>query len=395
MQRSTRDCANPASKGQTAGIRQIWLAIAWLAAVFSGSVAAPAAAQTSDAYTVRDIQVQKTSASGLKAQQEAVRSARDQALAHLFRRLVPKASHGAIPVLPPKEVDALVVATDVQEEQITSFSYTAVLALSFQPSGVRAALAKRNLAFADQPTPPLLVVPVFESAGTRLLWETPNPWDSAWRERVGAQGLVKTVMAAGNPSERLVLGPEQALNGDASRLQSLGRNYGASGALVAYARFRIDPVTATPSLDTEVKGFGAAPAGPFAMTVTDPQAADLGIGEASAFLAKKAAQQLSAAIEEAWKQQNLRRPTAPGAVAPSVGGLLATLNFSHLGDFGAMQRQLREIPAISSVSVASVTAKRAIFRLVPRTSERQMLQTIQNYGLPISQQGSEWVLGRN
>ena len=156
------------------------LALAVLAAAMPG---AAALAQTSGAFTVRDVQVSKTASTGVAAQEAAIRDARDQALAYLFRRLTPASYHNRLPQLRASEVDSMVISTDIQDEQVTATAYTGTMALTFSPDAVRQALEERNIPYTDRVSPPLIVVPVFDRAGALQLWEIPNAWDSAWRQR--------------------------------------------------------------------------------------------------------------------------------------------------------------------------------------------------------------------
>lgn len=363
-------------------------AIGWLALGIACTLglAGSAAAQSDSAYTVRDIQVTKTGATGLAAQDAAVRAARDQALAYLFRRLTPPSYHNALPVLPAAQVDAMVVSTDIQQEQITATAYTGTMALRFSPAAVRQQLQSRNIPFTDRVSPLLIVVPVYERAGALQLWEVPNAWDSAWRARVGAQGLVQTVMAGGNPSEQLVVSADQALAGDAARLQALAQAYGARGAIVAYARFMIDPRSGQPALETRLTGYGAAPAGPFTQTFTSNNGLAGGPDKAAEELSAAAVSGLSDMLAEAWKKQNLQTVNA------GAGDILAASRLTHLGEYANLIRQLREIPAVEQFSLAKLSAGEAVFRLRLSGSAAQAQSVFSQYGMSLTQTPDGWNL---
>lgn len=359
------------------------LALAMLAVL---GLTGTAAAQANSAYTVRDIQVTKTASTGLAAQDAAIRAARDQALAYLFRRLTPPAYHNALPTLPAAQVDAMVVATDIQEEQVTATAYTGTMALTFSPPAVRQELEWRNIPFTDRVSPPLIIVPVYERAGALQLWEVPNAWDSAWRARTGAQGLVQTVMAEGNPSEQLVVSADQALAGDAQRLQALAQAYGARGAIVAYARFKIDPRNGQPALETSLAGYGVAPAGPITRTFVGNGGLAGGADQAASELSTAAASGLSEMLAAAWKSQNIQTASA------GTGDILATSRLTHLGEYAGLVRQLREIPAVEQFSLATLTATQAVFRLRLRGGSAQAQSVFGQYGMSLTQTPDGWNL---
>jgi hypothetical protein len=275
---------------------------------------------------------------------------------------------------------------------------------------VRQVLQSRNLPFADRVSPPLIVVPVYERAGTRLLWETPNDWDSAWRARVGAQGLVQTAIAAGAPAEQLIVSADQALAGDAARLQALAQAYDARGAVVALARFRIDPLNGQPSVEATLTGFGVAPPGPLTRTFVGNAGLAGGIDQAARDLTAAAATGLSEMLAEAWKLQNIAstgRGVASGGGAGAVGGssigaggvaglgpgqLLVTSPLARLGDFANLQRQLREVPAVAGFTVARLTATEATLRLSLRVPPAEAKAVFAQYGMALVEGPGVWTL---
>ena len=387
MQRDVRATCCPSTlKGL--GRRTVTALLGVLAVVIVGLSlqSNTASAQSSGAYNVRDVQVTKTGSTGLAAQDLAVREARDKAMVSLLRRLTPESRHASLPVLLPDQVDSMVIATDIQSEQVTSTAYTGTLAITFSPPAVRQILEARQIPYTDTVSPPLIIVPVFERAGALQLWEIPNAWDSAWRAKAGSPGMVQTVIAKGEPAEQLVISADQALAGDAGRLQALAQKYGARGALVAHAKFRIDPRTGSPALDAAVKGYGAAPAGPLTRTFVGTRGLAGGADQAAEDLSNIAVPSLMESLEANWKAQNLR--------TASVGtdAIEATAALTHLGQFGGLLRQLREIPAVSSFALKSLTAVRAVFLLQLRGGSGQAQAAFSQYGMSLTQTPDGWSL---
>ena len=141
------------------------------------------AQQTTSAYTVRQIAIEKTAATGVLARQQGLDEARQAAYVHLYERLVPQTYYGARPALAQPDLNALIAAVDIVREQTTASAYRAELAISFSRARVRDFLNARQIPFTDRVSPPLLVLPVYEWVGARQLWEVPNPWHTAWRDR--------------------------------------------------------------------------------------------------------------------------------------------------------------------------------------------------------------------
>ncbi len=343
-------------------------------------------AQNNSAYTVRDVHVTRTGSSGSAAKEAAIRDAHDQALAYLFRRLTPKSYHNSLPTPSASKVDSMVVATDIQEEQITATAYTGTIALSFSPQAVRQELQARNIPFTDTVSPPLIIVPVYERAGALQLWETPNPWDSAWRQQAGAQGLVQTVMAEGTQAEQLIISADQALAGDATRLQALAQNYGARGALVAYGRFKIDPSNGQPAMDASLTGYGLAPPGPFSRTFVGSSGLAGGADQAAEELAAAAAAGLSEMLAEAWTAQNLQTQSV------GTAAIVASARLTYLAEYANLVRQLAEIPAVAHFSLTKLSAKEAVFRLQLQGGAASAKNVLSQYGISLTETPDGWSL---
>jgi hypothetical protein len=348
------------------------------------AIASPASAN--QAYTVSDVRVQQTADTAVAAQEAAMREARSAALQQLFERLVPPNYRGALPQLSESEIDRMVTATDIQHEQMSGTTYTGTLAIAFDPAAVQHVLQSRDIPYADQVSPPLIVIPVYERAGARQLWETPNPWDSAWRARTASSGLISIVMAEGQPAEQLIISADQAMAGDTDRLRSLAQRYQARGAVVAYALFRIDPRNGQPTLETTLTGYGAAPPGPISRTFVGTAGQPGGADQAAAELTAIAVPELTRALGEAWRNQNAVQVSA---VSQEI---LASVPLTHLGDYASMFRQLQEIPAVRDFRVAKLSTSEAVFRLSLRSSTSDAQQTFSQYGMTLAQQPSGWTL---
>ena len=349
---------------------------------------APAVAQQiTDAFVVRDINVNKSGLTGVQARELGLAEARQAAFSHLYQRLVPRGYYRAEPKLLPEQLNALIATVDVAQEQTTSTNYRARLAIGFSPSGVRQLLSERRIPFTDRISPPLLILPVYEWAGVRQLWEVPNPWHSAWSERVGAQGLITTAMARGSAEEQLLLSADQALSGDSASLQELAKSYGAGGAVVALARFRVDPRTAKPVLDATLRGYGAAPSGP----IQDRFEGGTGgrAGMAAEQLARTAAESMAHALADAWKASNARRSSSPG------NSMLISVPLSYLGDYAAVNRRISEVRTIDRVVLARLSGGEAQFRVFYSSDLEQVRRGFDQLGMRLLQRPGGWLLRIN
>ena len=366
-----------------------WQIVLASAGVILATLLGPAQAQqVGGAYTVRDISINKVGATGLQARELGLIEARQAAFGHLYARLVPQAYASSRPNLTPPEMDGLVASVDIVQERTTATAYNAELAITFSQPRVRQLLTARRIPFTDRVSPPLLLLPIYEWAGARQLWEGPNPWHSAWSERVGANGLTTTVMARGSAEEQLQLSADQALSGDSPGLQHLANAYGASGAVVALGKFRVDPRTGKPMLEVSMRGYGAAPAGPITQSFSGNAGGRAGL--AAEQLTRTAAEAMATALSEAWKTDNLRRPDVAGGNSVRI-----SVPLTYIGDYANALRRISEVKTLNSAVLARLSARVAEFQLSFSSNLEQVRREFDQYGMRLVQQPSGWVLQIN
>ncbi len=366
-----------------------WQIVLASAGLILATLLGPAQAQqVGGAYTVRDISINKVGATGLQARELGLIEARQAAFGHLYARLVPQAYASSRPNLTPPEMDGLVASVDIVQERTTATAYNAELAITFSQPRVRQLLTARRIPFTDRVSPPLLLLPIYEWAGARQLWEVPNPWHSAWSERVGANGLTTTVMARGSAEEQLQLSADQALSGDSPGLQHLANAYGASGAVVALGKFRVDPRTGKPMLEVSMRGYGAAPAGPITQSFSGNAGGRAGL--AAEQLTRTAAEAMATALSEAWKTDNLRRPDVAGGNSVRI-----SVPLTYIGDYANALRRISEVKTLNSAVLARLSARVAEFQLSFSSNLEQVRREFDQYGMRLVQQPSGWVLQIN
>lgn len=170
-------------KRMAADLGPRWLLVL-MALVLSMSFSQASAQGDASAYVVRDININKSGLSGQQARELGLAEARQAAFTHLYRRLVPRSYYRSEPRLLPAQLNALIASMDVLQEQITATAYRGQLAICFSPDGVRQMLSGRRIPYTDRVSPPLLILPVYDWAGARQLWEVPilaQRMDGAYR----------------------------------------------------------------------------------------------------------------------------------------------------------------------------------------------------------------------
>lgn len=273
------------------------IALAWAFMIFMA--APPVGAQTpvSDPFTVSDVRVDATAETGVEARGRAVAAGQRAAFEKLIERIVPESERGQIPQLTDPELSRLIVGYEVQEERTSGVRYLATLAFTFSEDQVKALLRNTGASFAAGPQAPVLVVPIFETGGRRVLWEEPNPWRQAW---YGApmDGLVPTAVPFGDIADIRDLSTGQALAGDKDALMRLAGRYGADGAVVVSLAPRPGGEAQITLRRVGSDGLGA--------TLVETVALGEGVLEVDRL--KPAVLRTIRLLEEEWRQDNLVQP---------------------------------------------------------------------------------------
>jgi hypothetical protein len=81
----------------------------------------------------------------------------------------------------------------VAREKASSVRYIARLNYRFKADEVRDLLRAYNVPFAETPSRPVVVLPVYEIGASAVLWDEPNPWRQQWNAKDEPQGLVPLI----------------------------------------------------------------------------------------------------------------------------------------------------------------------------------------------------------
>jgi len=319
-------------------------------AIFFG-ISLPAAAAGGDPFTIADLPVDVTASTSTAAREQALGEAPQRALRLLLERLTLQADHGFLPTLAPMAVDQYVRGLEVADERSSQVRYIARVTTRFRPDAVRTLLRQQRLAYAETMTPPLLLLPVYEWAGSKTLWDEPNPWRAAW-QAPSVGGLVAIALPQGDLSDAATLSPEQAVAGESDRILAVAGRYEMGHALVVEARYGVDPSSGGPGLDVRVVPHGDG-LEMLQVRVQVPARPD----EPIESLAARGVEEVRASIEETWKRANLI------AVQQEEDVLVAAAPLRELEDLVALRRALAEMPIVSGHELLSLSRSRAQLRI--------------------------------
>ncbi|MAG95378.1 MAG: hypothetical protein CMM08_01635 [Rhodospirillaceae bacterium] len=340
-----------------------------------------AGAQARDVFSVVGVAVDATAETATAAREEALMTGQRDAFYRLLRRLTPQSSYHRHPLLDDDTVTALIDSFEIADEKRSSTRYLASLSIRFKRDEVRALLRRQELPFSETPSKPVLILPVYEAAGARNLWDDPNPWRVAWQGLEGRDSFVPLVVPYGDLTDVGTVGAPQALAGNAKRLQAIAKRYGVADVLVAHAVLRRDLAAGVPVLVVSLRRSG--PSG----EATVVESFRGGRGEGIHDLLGHAAGAIARRLEEDWK-------LATRLQFESEGRLAASVPLGSLSDWIVVRDRLGAMAEIRKLELAEISSDRAQVVLHYLGSPRRLAIALAQRDLALADENGFWVVRR-
>ena len=320
--------------------------IATFAALAMLVVAIQPAAAEQDVFLVQDVQVDATADDANAARGVALEAGMRSAYHRLLRRLTPRSFYDRHGEPEANWVAALVYGIEVGNERTSATRYLASLTISFQREAVRALLRAQGIPFAETASKPLLVLPVFSTAGTDLLWDDPNPWRSAWGSVRGRDSLLPLVIPNGDLTDVALIGAGQAVQGNRGQIAVIAGRYGVEDALVAHATLTTEIASRAQTINVALHRFG--PAGDRTTVESfrgQPQ-------ESTEDLLARAVSEMTIRLEEQWKANTLLETGVEARLA-------ATIPIIDLANWVAIRARLEQAPEVTKIVLSDISKSAA------------------------------------
>ncbi|MEH6404450.1 MAG: DUF2066 domain-containing protein [Sneathiella sp.] len=318
-----------------------------------------ATAASAELYSVRGISVDESAGSASEARVIAVAKGQQRAYQVLLRKLTPKSYHSDLPQLTDSAITALVTGFQVSNEKTSSQRYLADLTYDFKRDRIIPLLEAHSLPYSESVSNALLVLPIFEHEGTKILWDEPNPWRDAWIEvfegeegPVGSQKrkddwaqakILPLIVPTGTLADMKTTSVSDAINLNEEALRDLADMYDAGSVLVAYASVRNQGGVRRLDISYQRSDF-ASPAVVESFTGGD---SDREIFRAAIF-------DVVQNLQESWKDQNILDHSVLNRLAVSTP-------IKGLTEWLTIQQKLRSIPAVKEMQVRELTIERAFW----------------------------------
>ena len=331
-------------------------------------------------YAVSNMPVDETAESAAAAREIALSKGQSRAFKRVIDRIVPKTEHGRVPQPTPVILLEIVSGIEVEDEKTSPVRYLANLTVRFNKGAVRRLLRDAGIPFAETIGKPLIVLPVYRTAGTVQLWDAANIWLKSWQALPSLDGLLPLIVPKGDGADVAAVSPAQALNGDERRLSAIATRYRATGAVLAVAALRRDDASNSPVLEVALSRFGA-PGGD--STSVFSIAADPAMTIEA--LLETGARKLRDELLEGWKQDNLIR-------FGEQRNLVAVVPLSGLAAWIDMRKRIALVASVEKAELLFLSLNEATVRLTYFGSESQLALAFIEHDMELSQGSVSWQL---
>jgi hypothetical protein len=354
----------------------------WIGAVVGAALVVPAQAapKPGQVFTILNVNVDTTARTAADARELALADGQAEAFRRLVARLVPERERARVPPPDQGAVAELVRDFQVDSEKTSSVRYLATLRIRFERAAVRRLLRGLGVSFAETPSKPVLVLPLYRRAGALLLWDAGNLWRRAWSALPPSDGLVPMILPDGGLKDVNDIGPEQAARGDRDPLRAIARRYGAADVLLALASLSTDPATNLAVLQVSVSRFGDVA---HDRTIVRSFAADQ--DQQAGDLLAAAAEAIASEIEEVWKGDNLLR-------FDEENQLTAVLILGGLADWVRMRRRLARVASVQASNLVSLSRGAATVRISYLGDEEQLILALAQRDVGLVRGAVSWEL---
>jgi hypothetical protein len=332
-------------------------------------------ARESTLYTVSNVEVDVTAKDASAAKLKAISEAQVKAFRILAERLGGPEAVTAVEYLDAAEIGRMMSSLSIQSEKSGPGHYIGKLSIAFLPDKVRQAFAQFGVSYSEERAPRIVILPVWNAPEGPVAWEE-NAWRKAWLSLNTENDLVPVMVPLGDLDDSETITAEQALRGDAVKLESLKLRYEAEAVLVAVAE---------PAGETSIRAVmsGASPLG----IVTFDKVFDGAEGGLDA-AAAMAAQRFVALLNEKWKVTSAGNPQQ----ALPIQTVAVTVPFSSLGQWNAIRAQLLSVQGVAQIDVTTMASGGARIRLGFTNGFGELKQSLAVVGMRLVDIKGAWVL---
>jgi len=335
---------------------------------------------SADVFEIKNLAVDVKAETAAAARKHALKQAERRAFYALIRRLTLSQDEERIPEFSQDEIAGYVRDFSVAREKAFSVRYIARLNYRFKADEVRDLLRAYNVPFAETPSRPVVVLPVYEIGASAVLWDEPNPWRQQWNAKDEPQGLVPLVLPLGDLSDISTIGVSEALAADIGRLAAIADRYAADSTIVVHNNMTVEPTTGRQvAVVTLTRSSDPIPVE--ARSVSYAQAD----GETLDAMLKRVTHASVRRIDNLWKLRNLISNTGAGVMA-------ITIPITGLKDWLEVHDQLSKVGIIRKSDVVLLSRDQVRVNIHFVGDAEQLTTALEQVNLSLQQENGEWIV---
>jgi hypothetical protein len=201
--------------------------------IMAGAACAPAMAKPGAIYTVGKVQVGAIAEDAVQAKDKAIAQGQEKALRVLLKRLALFDAYNRFPRLEATQVERMMDGLSVRNERNSATQYLATLDFSFQPNAVKDTLNRFGIAFTDERSPEVVVLPVLvENRAVKPAGR--NPWQKAF-DGLDVEHMLTPMKIVPPRPDFAPLAPNSTPASASSAIETLKLQYHSQYLVLAYA----------------------------------------------------------------------------------------------------------------------------------------------------------------
>ena len=347
-------------------------------ALLAGSDPASAAGPVETSiFAVQGVDVDVTSTDAATAKNQALMDVQVKAFFQLVERLgTPELLADLQAKMTPQDIAPFLRSLSIEQETSGPGRYIGRFTVRFLPEKTRKFFQDYGIRVPTQQADPVLVIPVFRGPEGNKLWED-TPWRRAWIDLKGEQGIVPIIVPLGDLEDTETLTVDDALKGDAVKIETIRKRYGAPSLLIAQAQ----PAEGG-GLHVYIEG--ETKLGTVKINkVYKPEEGSTEPVEAvavAAFQAMLVKTYREVAEEIAAKSAN------------TIQSIAVTVPFTSPREWNAIRSRILTTPNVTAVDLSTLNVDGAVIRLVFTRTVEELQMNMQAAGLNLANSGSVWII---
>lgn len=337
-------------------------------------------------FSVTGVQVDVTDKDATTARTRAIIEAQVKAFYMLAERLGSPEAARRLQGMDARDIGRMLRSLSIEEERSGPGRYIGKLTVRFLPDKIREVLGRYGIEVVEDQAPAVVVLPVWKGPNGLVIWED-NLWRKAWLDLKAEQSLVPIIVPIGDLEDTSAISADEAVAGNAVKLESLMLRYEAKAILVALAE--PDP---TGGIHAVMQG--DSPLG--RINFDKIYTADDGSPESAAATAAK---RFDEVMLEKWRSVRIKmaadaraRAEAEQQTQRAATSLPVAVPFSGIHQWNGIRARLLATPGVIGVDVSTIADNGAVIQLAFLDSVQDLQSALSGSGLRLVQSRGTWVL---